>query len=295
MSCLLSTTSSASTYEEALYEFNRKNFVGAFRMMKPLAKAGNLDAQFHIASGYTEGRGVPANTKEAFHWFRSAAEGGHLGAIYRLGIMHVQGEFVDRDYDKALLWFKKGMEKDHVSSISMMGYMYQKGFGVDKSPQISANYIEKAANLGDLQSQLVIATKYLKGGLGVEKDLKKSFSWFKKIAENQGHRYAKYQVGKMYIAGVVTTKDTAKGMEYVLSAANSRLEVAQEEIARIYYKGEIVEKDLKTALMYALLSSGDIGSNELSDEIAKHLSQREREDVDHLMFEWKETYGPSGW
>lgn len=54
---------------------------------RPLAVAGDADAQFNLGQAYKLGRGVPADLTQAEAWYRRAAKQGHLQAEDNLGLV----------------------------------------------------------------------------------------------------------------------------------------------------------------------------------------------------------------
>lgn len=54
---------------------------------RPLAIAGDPDAQFNLGQAYKLGRGVPTDLGQAENWYRRAAEQGHLQAEDNLGLV----------------------------------------------------------------------------------------------------------------------------------------------------------------------------------------------------------------
>ena len=57
---------------------------------RPLADAGNADAQFNLAQAYRLGRGVPQNLNLAEQWFERAARQRHEQAGASLGLLLFQ-------------------------------------------------------------------------------------------------------------------------------------------------------------------------------------------------------------
>jgi TPR repeat protein len=53
---------------------SKVNYELAFSPVFPLAEAGNVTAQCHIASIYEGGLGVPIDEQEVVKWYRKAAE-----------------------------------------------------------------------------------------------------------------------------------------------------------------------------------------------------------------------------
>src|SRR5436190_1771469 len=66
------------------------DFVKAVTEWRPLANAGDPDAQFNMGQAYKLGRGVPMDAPLALEWFRKAAEKGHLRAQDNYGLLLFQ-------------------------------------------------------------------------------------------------------------------------------------------------------------------------------------------------------------
>jgi len=66
------------------------NYEGAVAAWRPLAEAGNADAQFNLAQAYRLGRGVPQNVGLAEQWFERAARQRHEQAGASLGLLLFQ-------------------------------------------------------------------------------------------------------------------------------------------------------------------------------------------------------------
>jgi uncharacterized protein len=62
-------------------------YQSAVASWRPLALAGNADAQFNLGQAHKLGRGVPADLAQAEIWFRRAADQGHLQAEDNLGLV----------------------------------------------------------------------------------------------------------------------------------------------------------------------------------------------------------------
>ncbi|MBO9694637.1 MAG: SPOR domain-containing protein [Sphingopyxis sp.] len=63
------------------------NYQAAVAEWRPLAIAGDADAQFNLGQAYKLGRGVPADLAQAEAWYRRAAKQGHLQAEDNLGLV----------------------------------------------------------------------------------------------------------------------------------------------------------------------------------------------------------------
>jgi len=94
---------------DALSDANRVYDTGdyekAAKLYVPLAKQGNVEAQYNLGMMYRAGRGVPRDVKEAGKWYRMAAEQGHPLAQFNLGWMYASGKGVPQDYVRSRMWF----------------------------------------------------------------------------------------------------------------------------------------------------------------------------------------------
>ncbi len=66
------------------------DYAKAIGEWRPLAQAGDPDAQFNMGQAYKLGRGVPADVTSAIGWYRKAAAQGHLRAEDNLGLLLFQ-------------------------------------------------------------------------------------------------------------------------------------------------------------------------------------------------------------
>jgi len=84
----------------------RGDYAGAIAQWRPLADAGNADAQFNLGQAYKLGRGVPANAGLAQSWYQKAARQGHEQAQVNVGLLLYNGG----RKQEALPWIRKGAE-----------------------------------------------------------------------------------------------------------------------------------------------------------------------------------------
>ena len=80
---LLMTLSSplvAQDFQKGLAAAAAGDFVTALKEWKPLALAGDTNAQYNLGLMYNNGDGVPQDYKEAVKWYRLAAEQGYAKA-----------------------------------------------------------------------------------------------------------------------------------------------------------------------------------------------------------------------
>ncbi|MFN3796490.1 MAG: tetratricopeptide repeat protein, partial [Sphingobium yanoikuyae] len=66
------------------------DYAKAITEWRPLANAGDPDAQFNLGQAYKLGRGVPADLSSAVDWYRKATAQGHARAEDNLGLLMFQ-------------------------------------------------------------------------------------------------------------------------------------------------------------------------------------------------------------
>jgi serine/threonine protein kinase len=99
-----STKKEIDLLNKGMIAYESGNFIEAFRILEPLATAGDPIAQFKIATLYREGRGVLANNSLSLRWMREAAWQGQNEAQVALARMYLNGIGGVRDPFLAYTW-----------------------------------------------------------------------------------------------------------------------------------------------------------------------------------------------
>lgn len=101
------------------------DYARAIAQWRPLAQAGDADAQFNMGQAYKLGRGVQSDMSTAIDWYRKAAAQGHTRAEDNLGLL-----------------------------------MFQQGDRAGAMP-----YLQKAATRGEARAQYIVGTALFNGDL----------------------------------------------------------------------------------------------------------------------------------
>jgi len=116
-------------FAEGATAYNSKNYAVALKEIRPLAQAGNADAEHLLGLMYYMGRGVPQDFKQALEWHRKAALKGKADAQYVVGAMYYTGNAVIQDHKQAVAWFRKAAEQGHPDAQQVLGLMYRYHIG----------------------------------------------------------------------------------------------------------------------------------------------------------------------
>lgn len=186
---------------------------------RPLALAGNTDAQFLVALAYYRSN-IDGDLQSAEYWFEKAAQQGHMSAQLYLGDLYRKAGPM-QNYFKANLWLKKAAEQGDSVAQYVFGTMFYHGYGVEKNYSQALQWFEKSANQGEVRAQGILGNIYFQGQ-GVPQNYLQSIYWFQK-AGSQGDPLAMKGLGLIYEAGFGVEKSLFLAhVMYNLALANGR-------------------------------------------------------------------------
>ncbi len=93
--------------QEIAAAIQQGNFAEAYYLWRPLAEAGNAEAQYGIGWMYHNGYGLAIDDDEAIAWWELASLQGHVDATFALGMLYSLGEGqVHRDMTQAIRYYR---------------------------------------------------------------------------------------------------------------------------------------------------------------------------------------------
>jgi TPR repeat protein len=134
----------AGPLEDGLDAYQEKDYLKAVQLWRPLAQAGDREAQYRLGVMYAEGKGVAPNDAEAALWFERAAEQGEAMAQYDLGASYVEGAGVRKDMPTAAKWFRRAAEQGIPLAQLNLGLLYASGDGVAQDNVEALKWIDLA-------------------------------------------------------------------------------------------------------------------------------------------------------
>ena len=184
-----------------------------------------------LAFMYMNGEGVPENEKKAIDYFMIAAKGGITQAQRIISQEYISGDILSRDYEVARMWMEKAANKGDAQAQLMLGRYYVSDFGYNDE-QKAFEWFEKAAEQGDAEAEYTLGGGYIYE-IYVKEDPIVANQWFEKAA-NKEHPKAMYELGVSYMEGRGTTRNTKKGIQYLIVAAEKNSIEACEMLATLY-------------------------------------------------------------
>jgi len=191
----------------------------------------------NLAWSFRHGSHWDIHLFQALCLYLIAAEQGDAAAQFELSVMYNNGHG-EKDHKKAAFWLSKAAENGHMVALWSIG-----------------NY-QKAAELGDAESQLRLAQDYNYGRGGKAYDKEQALYWYEKAAE-QGHMSAQQSLGEFFYLGfqlpkdyTAVHKDDKQAVFWTRIAAEQGVAVAQDTLGEMYEEGFGVDQDYKQAAFW---------------------------------------------
>jgi len=105
-----------------------------------------------------------------------------------IGKMHFEGKGTTKNYDEGANWLKKAADLGNNEALIFLGTMYRTGNGVKQDYHKAFEYYFLAARLGNSDAQYRLGIMY-ETGTGVSIDIQKAIDWYLR-AEANGNSYA---------------------------------------------------------------------------------------------------------
>jgi len=140
----LAATAIAGPLEDGQDAYQEKDYLKAVQVWRPLAQAGDREAQYRLGVMYAEGKGVASNDAEAALWFERAAEQGEAMAQYNLGASYAEGTGVRQDMTAAAKWFRRAADQGIPLAQLNLGLLYAGGSGVPQDYVEALKWIDLA-------------------------------------------------------------------------------------------------------------------------------------------------------
>ncbi len=229
-------------------------------------------AQYSLGSLFYRGQGVSQDYAQALRLYTLSADQGNPYADYELAKMYRDGVGTQVDAAISDQYFKAAfsgfyrLEKDsHDDKLQYrLGQMLYTGTGTEKDVQAAVSYLEKSAQLGNVNAQYLLGKVCLETGIG---DPVQAIAWMSKAAE-AGNAGAQYALGKLYRDGTHVEKDIQKAVAMFTAAAEQKNEFAAYQLGKLYLQGENIPKNVPEAVKWLTLSA-DLGNAYAQYALAK--------------------------
>jgi len=246
--------------------FKKNNVKRDFKIIKKLAKHGDITAQYLLGNCYSTGMGVRKDYKKSFKWYRKCAKQGNPEAQERLAFYYRVGIGVEENFQKAIKWYTKSADRGHAEAQIKLANYYQHGLGVEKNSSRAVRLYMKSAEQGNAKAQGRLAYCY-ETGYGFKKNIKEALKWYTKSAE-QGNAKAQCGLGVCYYNGEGVDENKEKAVKWFTKSAEQGNAQGQLNLGVCYDDGEGLNRDLKEAF-YWYTESANNGNNKAANILKK--------------------------
>ena len=106
-------------------------------------------AMFHLGLMHMEGQGTPIDVSKGLNWLKKSALAGDPHAQNQLGIYHIEGSHgVAKNPQQAFQYLAQAVNQNHCVAALVLAGVHASGIETPKNPQVSAQWIAKAEQLG---------------------------------------------------------------------------------------------------------------------------------------------------
>lgn len=210
-----------------------KNTEKSLAMIEKLIQLGNLDAQSALAGLYLEGKGVERNVEKGLALLEKVAEQDSTTATL-LGEIYDKGLYTRPNHQKAIYWYEKDLENGNDSAAVSLAPLYIE----NKQYAKALKELNRIKNFPELEA----GAKYFLGemyekGLGVKKDLKQAFAYYKKSADSYDVD-SMLKTAEFYKAGKGTAKSAKNAKIYYKKAIEMTKDDDSPEMQAIYRQAQ---------------------------------------------------------
>jgi hypothetical protein len=148
--------------EAAETRYREGAFQAAYDLWKPLAEAGNPEAQFRIGRLYDRGELFAQDEDEGLRWFQLAADQGHALALssWAAKLMQAGADLCDpkvQELTRAAA--EAGAPISQFNLSVSLGAKYNCFGAIEGSPE-ELQWLKRSANQGDIQANALLSLEY---------------------------------------------------------------------------------------------------------------------------------------
>jgi TPR repeat protein len=137
----------------------------ATKLFRVAADGGDAHSHVDLGNLLLKGHGDEQDSVRTREWFEKAAESGDLIAAFNFGVCLAEGVGIERDDRKAAEWLRRAAD-GVVNAQYWYGRMLVDGRGVAANPEEGRKWIAKAAGVGMVDAEVMLAEMTLSGPSG---------------------------------------------------------------------------------------------------------------------------------
>ena len=205
------------------------------RWLNTAADQNDTEALRVLSALAAQGRGMDQSDKESFKYMRRAAELGSPEAQYELANMLANGRGMARDMEAAIVWGRKAAERGHAPAQFAMAKVLIGSIEQTRKNE-AIDFLTKAAQGGQVEALLFLATALGRGQFGLSKDEARAEALLLPWAE-KGNADCQFVLAALYQHGETFAERRDEARVWLERAADGGNERAQEIIRQANKQG----------------------------------------------------------
>jgi len=252
----------------------------AIQWLREAAQNDHAGAQLELGKMYLKGIGVSKSNGEAIKWLSKAASWGLPGAKstledlkdqqlvsyikgsragpnikkpeeqFKVGQLYLEGKLLKKNILRAADWIIKAARNKHPQAQYQTGVMYRDGIGFVKDRVKAEYWFEKAAASGIPEARkALMAFKLPTQNRNVRSASAKKEQNVKNVSLTKKYRNPakQYQAGMMLLSKKEIKNHAHDSIMLLTDSANQGYIDAQKQLAKMYSRGDVIERDLTVA------------------------------------------------
>lgn len=206
-----------------VFFINRKSI--KIKILEAEAAKGSPETQLALGLMFYSGVQIPVNKEKGYEYIKKAAENGNAQAQYLYSGVILGADSGKNPTKEQILeaasWIQKAADGGFLTAVTTLANMYAEGKVLQKDSKKAQHYFLKAAEMGDIQSQLTVAGIY-HFSIGMDRTI--GYAWYK-VAEHNGSEYAAEASAKLYeeLSDEDKSEALRKSDEYINKYAGKKL------------------------------------------------------------------------
>jgi len=262
-----------SSFENAVVDFDAKNYEAAAKRLSPLADKNFEPALALLGRMSVFGDGMEPDSEKAADYFVRSVRSLE-GEQKFPPDLHKTPALADSYLSAVAKWSSDAAAAGNPGAEYAMGLLYMHGRGVPFSSERGVRYLQKAATEGFLPAQMRLGDMFY-FGRGVPRNLRLAMLYFIHAAK-AGDSISQFRLGTIYFQGAGVERNPALAVQFFTEAASRKNPAAQYMLGSLYYEGKVVPRNLTQAAKWLMLAKKS-ADKEMREAVKNLLSKVEDE------------------
>ncbi len=253
---VLPRTGLGDQFEDATWAYEAGDYIAAVKIWRPLAKRGDVRAQWILGIMHEDGQGVARDLVQAHMWYNVAAANGHQKARRM------------RDTLAENMTLSEVVKAQEQANDWQTGH--PQGMALARPPDLSGLNHRALAGAGEAQFKL---GEIYDIGQGATQDFAKSLKWYDRAAQ-QGHAAARRSLGIMFHRAKGVAQNYPEAAKWLRLAADQGDGEAQVILGGMHEQGQGMARDVVGGHMWLNLAGahGKKAARERRDKLAEAMT-----------------------